>query len=114
MWRSNARESIALPLSAAGQQPAVRPGVSVLLIDPSSAAIPNAAVRIFETDDTTGVPVKDVRTDSNGRVTIQLPAGSYLLQSEAPGFTTVQQSIVMTEAATPLIMVLKHSIADTS
>ncbi len=86
----------------------------MLLIDPSSAAIPNAAVRVFETDDTTGVPVKDVRTDSNGRVTIQLPAGSYLLQSEAPGFTTVQQSIVLTEAATPLNVVLKLTIAASS
>ena len=82
-----------LCLYATAQQPAVRPGVSVLLTDPSNAAIPNAAMSIFVADHTTGAPLREVRTDPSGRVAIPLPAGNYLLQSEAPGEPSAELGI---------------------
>ena len=85
--------------------------MSVLLTDPSGAAIANAPVRILAGDDTTGAPLRDVRTDDAGRVLILLPAGSYLLQSEAPGFNTVQQSLVLTDGAVPLRLAIRLTVA---
>lgn len=98
-------------LAASAQQQPARPGVSVLLTDPSGAAIANAPVRIFNADNTTGAPVWNVRTDATGHVNIALPAGSYLLQSEAPGFSTLQQSIVLADNAAPLSLVFRLSVA---
>ncbi len=96
---------------AAAQQTPLRPGVSLLITDPSGAAIANAPVRIFAGDGTTGAPVREVKTDATGSVVIALPAGSYLLQAEAPGFNIVQQSIQLDDSAAPLSLVLKLAVA---
>lgn len=96
---------------AAAQQPTARPGASVLVTDPSGAAITNAPVRVFAADDTTGAPLKEVRTDATGHVLLTLPAGSYILQSDAPGFNTVQQSIALSDRAPMLNLVMKLSVA---
>ncbi len=82
-----------MSVCAEAQQPTLRLGVSVLITDPSGAAIANAPVRIFAADNTDGAPVRDVKTDGAGRVAIPLPAGSYVLQANAAGFNVVQQSL---------------------
>jgi len=62
-------------------------GFSVLagsVTDPSGAAIPGATVTLRRR---AGSSVSNVTTDANGQFTVAaLPAGSYALQIEAPGF----------------------------
>ena len=93
------------------QQSNVHPGISVLLTDPSGAAIANAPVRIFAADSSDGAPARDVTTDSTGHVLIALPAGTYLLQANAPGFNVVQQTLTLVDNASALSLVLKLTVA---
>ncbi len=104
----------AQPITA--QQPAVLSGLSVLLTDPTGAAIANAPVRIFPAAGTTtdGQPLREVKTDSTGRVAIALPAGDYLLQAEAPGFATLQHSLTLLDNGPRVNIVLKLSVATNS
>ena len=101
-----------LGVGAEAQQPIASPGVTVLVTDPSGAAIVHAPVRIFPAADTTdGQPLRAVTTDGSGRVAIEVPAGSYVLQAEAPGFNTVQQSLTLADGSPRLSLVLKLTVA---
>lgn len=103
--------SVALCLPLVAQQPAVRPGLTIFVADPSGAAIADAPIRILAADGTTGAPVRDLRTDGTGLVRLTLPAGSYILQAEAPGFNTVQQSLTLDDTAPPRSLTFKLSVA---
>ncbi|AFL89588.1 hypothetical protein Terro_3371 [Terriglobus roseus DSM 18391] len=83
----------------------------MLITDPSGAAIAGAPVRIFAGSDANGVPLQDVKTDSTGRVRLALPAGSYVLLADAPGFNTIQKSLVVDDTALPITLTLKLSVA---
>ncbi len=82
-----------------------------MVTDPSGAAIANAPVRVFAADGTTGAPIRETRTDRMGRIRVDLPAGRYTLQAEAPGFNTVQQSILVADGGPPLSVTVQLVVA---
>jgi hypothetical protein len=103
--------NFALCLIVAAQQPANGPGATILTTDPSGAAIANATLRILIADDLTGAVVRHANTDSTGRARLTLPAGTYVLQADAPGFNTVQQSFTLVDGAAAVSLTLKLTVA---
>ena len=93
-----------------GQQAAVGPGVSVVIADPSGAGIANAPVRVLPEQTTDGQPLRTVRTDATGRVQLQLPAGNYVLEAEAPGFGTMQHAVTVRDGAPRAEVVLTLTV----
>ena len=80
--------------SAFGQAVAVA-GVSGRVADPSGAAIPNAQVKMTQTDTQY---TRVVNTDVSGDYTISnLPVGTYILEVQAAGFKTYTQPGIVLE-----------------
>jgi Carboxypeptidase regulatory-like domain len=70
--------------------------LSVIVTDQTGAVIPKAGIRA--TDEGTGT-ARDVAADANGRTDIGLPAGTYTLRVQSPGFKTwVEKSVEIKES----------------
>ena len=71
------------------------------VVDPSGAAIPNAAVKA--TDQQKGVLVRETTSNGDGQFQLQpLGAGTYTLEITAPGMSTLSRSNVVLELSQTL------------
>ena len=70
-------------IPAAGAQQSSPIQITVQAVDPTGMAIPSAHVRV---DPSPGAMKSDVTTDGRGEAVLELPAGSYTLWIDAPGF----------------------------
>jgi hypothetical protein len=80
--------------------------VSGTVSDPSGAKIPHAALVL-----TGEGSHQQISTDSAGRFSLSLPAGSYTLTTEAPGFSPNTTAITVGETGAPVRVAIGLTIA---
>jgi uncharacterized membrane protein len=73
----------------AGQGGAEKTGISGILFDRNDARIAGAVIRIEKGDFR-----RRLRSDDEGKFEVELPAGSYELRVEQPGFRTLKLSSI--------------------
>ena len=71
--------------TAHSQAPSVEGELSGVVEDPSGAKVPHAMLHVAGTGQT-AVITRDLSTDSAGRFSVSLPAGSYTVTARFPGF----------------------------
>ncbi|MBS1877739.1 MAG: TonB-dependent receptor [Acidobacteria bacterium] len=76
------------------------------MTDPSSAVVPGVNIKV-----TGGAAARQVKTDSQGRYTVNLPPGAYQVQAQAAGFAPFNRADVAITAGQPTTLDISLEIA---
>ncbi|MDE2904862.1 MAG: carboxypeptidase-like regulatory domain-containing protein [Acidobacteriota bacterium] len=99
---AGSQPAFALQTALGPREPAVH--VSGTVSDETGGVMWAATVRVFA--DASDDPVRETTTDRNGRFSVEVPAGSYLLQISAPAFRTVDRPVHVVPDLEPLAVTL--------
>ena len=100
------------PDAAAAVSPAARVPFQGRILDPAGGPVAGARVTARAEGRGAG-PVATGVSDSEGRFTLELPAGRYALHVELEGFAETVQHVTAREGAAPLDLVLQGEVHDT-
>jgi 5-hydroxyisourate hydrolase-like protein (transthyretin family) len=95
MWRAARVSSIGLALAlvvltCATAEAARRGRVSGVVLDQAGVPVAGASVAVFVADAEADTPVRNAVTNGEGRFTVSVAPGSYLLRAAATGFTAFE------------------------
>ncbi len=87
-------------ISAAAAQVGDSVDTVIRVMDQTGASIQNAHVKVLRVSSTVG---KDLTTDGEGKVSLDLPSGAYDVNVKSPGFRSMTQRIQVKPEARPIV-----------